>query len=1315
MNFFTFFLQPESKKILLSLWMVFILVPLFAKEEHSLLTLQCPNDVIVGPLPGECGFYLNFDSLIWSHSEPLLDSMFTPGPGYFFPPETTVVTLSVSDILGNIETCTFNVTLIPPTQNLICNDNVAIEFEGECTREISPFEILEGGPYGCAERYEVYVLSALGGNLGNIVDTGFFGKTYTVKVTDTETGQACWGSIVVLSTGMPQIMTCPADITIFCHEPYDSVGFPEIEGCFAPAQYTHSYFDIKDDSFCDGDDIAFSVERNWTTADPTGNETYCRQIITAKRVKFSDIDFPENMDGIMLPPLECSEVVDVETDADASITGVPLVNGLDPASLACNLTFLMTDSVENTCGNNFIIKRKWQAFDYCTDEFFSHTQIIVIADNKGPEFTVPDTLLFSNNNNCTSTILLPRIDLINECSDFSIQISTPWYTFNSDSVYATMTSIPGFYNAIYTATDVCNNVSIDTIVVQVSGGLLAQCQDDVEISADFYLDNLQTALDTGNYAVLENYFGTPVYFANCVFDPTEEVLIDLNSCLEGTILRTHTVTLNGSPIICNQTINVYHVSDFVVQFPQHRNGEVGHLPGIECGTGVPDFGEPKIFNESCELIAITYEDEVFTDDPGACYKVARQWFVINWCVAGDELDQEVVEDSELALRLSGCLSIINLECDLDQNGNCDDRTFRDSWAACNLPGAKEAQQNFGPDTDPDSNPWDGFITYQQIIKVSDSVDPVFPNGCDVPDVCILDNNCLADVTLPVPVVEDCFLDVSVDASIKIGAIWKTGAGPHFDIAAGTYPVRYVAADNCNNQSACETTVKVKDCKSPTPNCKTGVVVSLLSPPNNNPFVKVFASELNDNSFDNCPGALNFSFSADESDVSRDYSCDDLGLNTIELWVTDIAGNQGFCSTSIAIVDQFGDCSGTPVFTGNIETEDGEGVKNIVVEISYFGTVQTDVNGDFSFPNGAVSFPYYIVPFKDDDYVNGVSTFDIVLLTRHILGVALLDSPYKIIAADANGSGSVTTFDAVVIRKLILGINTSFPNNTSWRFIDKNFTFNNPNNPFTSPLSDTIWINSPNVMHVDFIGIKTGDLNGSATVNLNSEINDREYDENVFLEIKNKSFEKDEFFEIPIYLKDKNIIGFQTTINFDDNILELIEIKDGILSESNFGKKRITNGQLNISFNQLKPINSGKSNPLFTLLFKAKKAAEVSALLNIENSDLSSEAYTNDLKTIGLDLSFSKDFPTIAKAQFSDPRPNPFFDQTSLPFYLPEAGLVKIIFMTTEGKVLKSMASNFAAGHSQFSIKSDDFQNNGLILYRIETALETSTGKLILLK
>jgi hypothetical protein len=38
--------------------------------------------------------------------------------------------------------------------------------------------------------------------------------------------------------------------------------------------------------------------------------------------------------------------------------------------------------------------------------------------------------------------------------------------------------------------------------------------------------------------------------------------------------------------------------------------------------------------------------------------------------------------------------------------------------------------------------------------------------------------------------------------------------------------------------------------------------------------------------------------------------------------------------------------------------------------------------------------------------------DLVLISKHILGLEPLNSPYKMIAADANKSNSITTFDIV---------------------------------------------------------------------------------------------------------------------------------------------------------------------------------------------------------------------------------------------------------------------------------------------------------------
>jgi hypothetical protein len=67
----------------------------------------------------------------------------------------------------------------------------------------------------------------------------------------------------------------------------------------------------------------------------------------------------------------------------------------------------------------------------------------------------------------------------------------------------------------------------------------------------------------------------------------------------------------------------------------------------------------------------------------------------------------------------------------------------------------------------------------------------------------------------------------------------------------------------------------------------------------------------------------------------------------------------------------------------------------------------------------------VLPTLDVNASLGVSTFDLVLITRHILGETLLDSPYKLIAADVDNSGYISVSDLIQLRELILSVRTSF--------------------------------------------------------------------------------------------------------------------------------------------------------------------------------------------------------------------------------------------------------------------------------------------------
>ena len=85
--------------------------------------------------------------------------------------------------------------------------------------------------------------------------------------------------------------------------------------------------------------------------------------------------------------------------------------------------------------------------------------------------------------------------------------------------------------------------------------------------------------------------------------------------------------------------------------------------------------------------------------------------------------------------------------------------------------------------------------------------------------------------------------------------------------------------------------------------------------------------------------------------------------------------------------------------------------------------------------------------KVDNPLNGVSTYDLVLISRHILGLTPL-SGFKMLAGDANTSGTLTNFDIVELRKQILGIYYNLPESRSWRFIDKDLKVNILKNPLS---------------------------------------------------------------------------------------------------------------------------------------------------------------------------------------------------------------------------------------------------------------------------
>jgi hypothetical protein len=160
------------------------------------------------------------------------------------------------------------------------------------------------------------------------------------------------------------------------------------------------------------------------------------------------------------------------------------------------------------------------------------------------------------------------------------------------------------------------------------------------------------------------------------------------------------------------------------------------------------------------------------------------------------------------------------------------------------------------------------------------------------------------------------------------------------------------------------------------------------------------------------------------------------------------------------------------------------VKNSEIEIHIINLTQPDTI--IILPDTSGHYEYQLPSGNDykitaklvgserfDDYLNGVTTLDLVLIQRHILGLASLPSASKMLAADVNLDGKITATDLVFIRRLILGINQDFGHSISWLL--------RPTSNVNLEFYDIIDLQS-DTTGLDFAPIKLGDVNGTSVIN-----------------------------------------------------------------------------------------------------------------------------------------------------------------------------------------------------------------------------------------
>lgn len=844
------------------------------------------------------------------------------------------------------------------------------------------------------------------------------------------------------------------------------------------------------------------IHRYWTAEDESGNTTVKTQVVTIKRALLSQVVFPPDFDGSQMPPLPCTDSPDpattgqplIDEDADLSTTSDQFVFG----NPECSFALTYEDEVHTFCEGNDLHWRIWTVTDECSGQLLRDTQLIQRLDTIPPQLQCPPMPTVSTDDfSCFGNIQLPPPALAaDECSS-TVQVTPSWAFGNG---YGPFTDIPpGTYPVTYEAVDACGNVAVCQTKIQVqdqvSPTVICDEQTVVSLAGDGLGIVQAQSLDDGTYdfCCVDHYEVKRKSAPSSTFSPA--LYLDCDD-LGGPLLVTLKVTdCAGNYGTCDVQVFVDDQLSPLLSAPADVT--------LDCHADLSDlsqYGQAQASDNCSFTLSETVQANVTTCGEGTLVRTfsatdqsgnstaAEQVIYLQntqpWNAAGDQIawppDYTTAAcqpdllpanlpppyDAPVLSGLNGCAAVSSIyeEEILWLSAGCF-KVFR-TWKVVDDCQYQGGSQN-------------GIWEYTQTLNVLDAEAPVFTNPPAALHFSPAGNGCTATANLPLPAVTDC------DDAPTITASGDLGTGFFFEnVVVGTYQMIYVAEDGCGNQAQQLFTVIVADEQPPQTACLTGVVVN-LSPDGT---AQLNATTLNAGSSDNCTpsGELLVSFSSDPADQTLVLDCDDLGQQPLTIWVADAGGNTAPCQSVILVMDPSGNCSPLPsglVVAGNIHTPGGEPIGGVAVYLSDSSSppaLTLPGEGSFAFGNIEPGGDLSVSPFRNDDPHNGVSTFDIVKIQQHILGTAPFAHYWQYIAADANGSGTVTTADLVAIRSLILHNVDSFPSGvTSWRFVPADYVFPDPQQPF--PIPQVINLNDLTEDHffVDFIGIKTGDVSGNA--------------------------------------------------------------------------------------------------------------------------------------------------------------------------------------------------------------------------------------------
>ena len=1272
--------------------------------------IVCPEDLTVGTVVDfSCSGTVNFPEIesardVCSNNisvEPTWEFGVGFGPFHNVPVGVYQVDYVASDNCGNTSICSIEVTVEDDdSPTAICDLYTQLSIPAAGSAIICPEDIDTGSQDNCGiQNIELALMSDSIFTTCLSFDCFDAGTTEMVifRVYD-ESGlfNDCMVEVEIVDKVAP-ILTCPADLSIDCLVDETNLDLTGIATAFDACLDTIFFEDDNQLTAC----RTGNIFRTWSAVDNFGNVSNCTQTISLVDNTVPMITFSNDT------TLICESI--------SEDFGRPVVeDDCGIYSFGSQDDFL----IDNECEQKIL--RTWTVLNECTGADTSAVLLIkLFNDTTLPEFSgAPEEIRVSCEDPIPDFIDPIITDACND--DLTIEICTG---IGSRPICEN----EGIRFKIFKVTDACGNYAefrqqiivvddIPPVFSNIPAVVNLNCDDVIPVFNPTVSDNCDSDIEV---VFEENQFAG-----------------DCSAALN--IERTWTASDDcGNVTVITQVVSISDNDPPVfTSFPEDLT--------LNCDEQIPN--EIPAFEDNCDnQVLITFEEEIIVSQncvderqiirtyqiEDDCGNIAiRTWNILVLDNSGPIFDASNFNPNPVISCDQGLpplSTIFNDNCDnnpevlisIDSSGTfCERIITRNIIATDRCGNATEIRQII---TSVDNSPPSTLFRPPFLIESDTTI-------------------CITNIQLqPIIFQDNCDDDLNVffeidynsdgfifDAGLDFNDTLIVGTNASGDYPIGNHMVTYTATDACGNSNIETLRIEVTERKFPLIGCVSNEF--FIGPSGT---ISVNTSQVINPSvtFDECtPIDIQFAddfFGTNLFGHDLTFDCDDLGLNLAFVVAIDSFGNTSACLNQIEISDPSGNCGSRPddgfIVAGRITNEEMTPMANVQLNLG-LNDVEVTKSGNYGlyhFLEVHGGDNCTVIPEYNINYLEGVTTFDLVLIQQHIIGSSILNSPYKHIAADINQSGTISTLDLVQLRQLILFQITGFQNNQSWRFVPADYTFTDPFNPFLDdfPEEHTCYDIQNSELNVNFIAIKIGDVNCTASSQFQGTTpNKRNPKPVVHLELANEQLESGQSYQIPIHLNTEiNLGALQFSLQLDHALdLEGIAISQELSNCVHIDRSKNLVHFAWTSFDKM-------DSKLFYIKVKANKSVFLMDNVFISSDHINPTAYNNVgiAYNIGLrdNIEMMNETVEIEKIsvdfELSQNKPNPFRNETQIQFYTNHDEEISFSVYNSKGQKVYEQKYQMDAGENNILFNRKEL-SSGIYFYKVSTPQEEIIKKMMIL-